>query len=105
MSNRNRRIKPIEAALRKEIEAIDTELLDLQEENSNLRRLLDEQNDYIKQELKGLRKALVDHYRYQEYLKNRLEDESAIRRQKDNQLRAAIAGIPEPRRLIKFLFK
>ena len=105
MSNRNGRIKPIEAALRKEMESIETEILDLQEENSNLRRLIDEQNDYIKENLKEIREALTEHYQYQKYLDHRMTDEILIRRQSDNCLRARIADIPEPRQIARFFFK
>lgn len=62
MSNRNNRMKYLEKQIRKiaweqkriqaNMSEHDIELMELQEENSELRKMLDEQNDYIKQVIK-----------------------------------------------------
>nr|WP_315021791.1 hypothetical protein [uncultured Aminipila sp.] len=111
MSNRNRRIKPIDANLRKEITVLENNNQDLHEENSQLRNLIDQQNDYIKEELKEVRQALTEQHQYHEFLSRRLEDERKLRRRMDNQLREEIAAVGTKLRVAshtwlgKFIFK
>lgn len=105
MSNRNNRVKRLEKTVKKDIAILEDAVLELNEENSELRRKLDEQNDYIKEESKKNREVFTEHYQYQKYLEHRITDESLIRRQNDNKLRAEIADIqPVPRNWLSRLF-
>lgn len=93
MSNRNKRIKPIEANLRKEITVLEDNIQEMHEENSQLRNLIDQQNDYIKVGFKEVREAITEQHQYRKFLSNRLEDEKKLRRRMDNQLREEIAAV------------
>ncbi|MHC1722762.1 MAG: hypothetical protein AB9836_06105 [Aminipila sp.] len=86
MSNKNNRVKRLEKIVKVEIQELQEDVHFLNEENSELRRMLDEQNDYIKQGFKELREALTEQHQYQGYLKYRLECEIDIRRQNDNRI-------------------
>nr|WP_315022940.1 hypothetical protein [uncultured Aminipila sp.] len=105
MSNKNNRVKRLEKIVKKDITILEDAVLELNEENSQLRNQIDQQNDYIKEQAKANREVLTEHYQYQKYLEHRITDESLIRRQNDNKLRAEIADIePVPRNWISRLF-
>lgn len=65
MSNKNNRVKRLEKNVKVEVMELQEDVRVLNEENSKLRSLIDEQNDYIKQGFKEFRGELIEHYRYQ----------------------------------------
>lgn len=107
MSNKNNRVKHLEKIVKVEVGELQEDVRVLNEENSELRRLLDEQNDYIKEEVKNNHEVLTEHFQYQKHLNHRITDETLIRRQNHNRLRAEIASLePVPRNWIaRLLFK